>query len=138
VHGDGRGAAVGDRVSAASKIRDAHVDMKAALQKLDMLRAELDMPDTNHTWSKARMFLMDAIDRAAAAADMIEKQVLTDFEAEELERCVEVAAGGEVNAEYRRHLSYAIDRVSPSRAARMWDDKAKLEAAISQPMNGPK
>jgi len=49
-------------MSAISRIRDADVDMKAALQKLDQLRRELGIPDTNHTWSKARMFLKDAID----------------------------------------------------------------------------
>lgn len=48
-------------MSAISKIRDADTDMKASLKKIDQLRKELGIPDTNHTWSKARMFLADAI-----------------------------------------------------------------------------
>lgn len=49
-------------MSAIAKIRDADTNMKSALLKLDTLRKELGISDTNHDWSKARMFLRDAID----------------------------------------------------------------------------
>lgn len=65
----------------------------------------------------------------SANDDTATRAQLSDFEAEELERCVEVAAAGEVNAEYRRRMCAAIDRCSPTRALQMWSgDKAKMKA----------
>lgn len=57
------------RVLRAAVLRDALVDVKAAIQKLDQLVADGDVVsgNTNHSWLKARMFATDARDRLIKA-----------------------------------------------------------------------
>lgn len=52
-------------MSIKSKAIDASADIAAAKTKVRVLREELGIPDTNHTWLKAMQFLDDARDRIA-------------------------------------------------------------------------
>jgi len=55
-------AFVHEAASVRNRARDPFCDAKAALLKLNQLARELKIPDTNHTFSKARMFLSDAVE----------------------------------------------------------------------------
>lgn len=55
--------------SLEGSIADMLGDATASVLKINALRDELKIHDTNHTWSKARMFAQNVIDTAKRRLD---------------------------------------------------------------------